>query len=404
MRILLGVSGSIAAYKSYDLCRELTKNGHEVIVVLTQGATQFIKAETFKYLGAKNVYSANDDFNTEKYQDFAVLHIELAKWAERLAIVPASANKISQLSYGYANDLLTSIFLAFTKKVLIFPAMNTNMLNNKLIQDNIERLNNLDNIYIHSTKSGELACGDIGAGKLEDIDVIFDIILHYPDQDINKTVLITTGSTIAAIDPVRYIANPSSGLTGYELAKAYLLKGYHIILIAGYNPHPKVSSLNRFPKLKFISVKSTQEMFEAVKENMNDVDTYISAAAISDLEFEAATVKIKKGKDIHLPKSKAAQDILKYVIDHRSKQKVVGFSAETDNLENNMLEKVQRKPVDFLIGNLVSNGTQKEMQGFMQNENEYTILAKDKFLGTEKLTKAQLANRIFELVENADNL
>lgn len=400
MKILLGVTGSIAAYKAYDLTRELSKLGNEVIIILTHGAEQFIKKETFTYLGAKKVYSPSDDFNTEKYENFSVLHIELAKWADRLVIVPATANKISQLSHGYAPDLLSSVFLAFDKTTLIFPAMNTKMLNNKLIQDNIKRLTELDHVYMHGTQSGLLACGDIGEGKLEDIDIILDITLTYSTQKVGKKVLITTGSTIAAIDPVRFISNPSSGLTGYELAKTFLRNGYEVILLAGYNPHMKVKSLEKFPHLTYISVTSTKDMFAAVKEYINEVDIYISAAAISDIEFQTNSSKLKKDQELSLPQMQSAQDILKYVVENRKNQKIIGFSAETDHLEENMQNKIKRKPVDYLVGNLVSNGSQSSMLGFMGSENNYIIMDKNNTIEKAKFTKSQLADRIFNLVKN----
>lgn len=400
MKILLGVTGSIAAYKSYDLCRELTKIGHEVKVVISHGAQQFIKAETFKYLGAKDVYHYSDDFNIEKYEDFSVLHIELAKWADRFAIVPCSANKISQLSHGYAKDLMSSIFLAFTKKVLIFPAMNTNMLNNQLIQDNMDRLGKLENVYIHGTQEGLLACGDKGEGKLEVIDIIKEIVLFYPEKNINKSVLITTGSTIAPLDPVRFISNPSSGITGFELAKVYMSQGYEVNIIAGYNPTEKVTWLKKFPRVNYFNANTTVEMFEKVKDIIDNVDTYISAAAISDIELKPHNTKIKKdGSVINFPETKVAQDILKYVVENKKSQKVIGFSAETNDLESNMKAKIKKKPVDLLIGNLVSNGTQESMRGFRANTNEYTFLKQDTVLKKASFSKLELAQEIFNLVE-----
>lgn len=399
MKILLGVTGSIASYKAYDLCRELTKLNHEVKVVISHGAQQFIRPETFKYLGAKDVYNYSDDFNTDKYDDFSVLHIELAKWADRFAIVPCSANKISQLSHGYAQDLITSIFLAFTKKVLIFPAMNTNMLNNQLIQDNMDRLSKLSHVYIHGTQEGLLACGDKGEGKLEIIEVIKEIILYYPEETKDKSVLITTGSTISPLDPVRFISNPSSGLTGYELAKIYMSKGYKVNIIAGYNPHEKVTWLTKFPFVHYYNVNTTMEMFEKVKELIDSNDTYISAAAISDIELKPQNEKIKKDGKVAMPETSVAQDILKYVVENKKQQKIIGFSAETNDLENNMQNKIKRKPVDLLVGNLVSNGTQKSMRGFRANENEYVFLDQKNFIKTANLNKLELAQEIFKLVE-----
>jgi phosphopantothenoylcysteine decarboxylase/phosphopantothenate--cysteine ligase len=403
MKILLGVTGSIAAYKSYDLCRELTKKNHEVKVILTQGAEKFIKKETFTYLGAKEVFSASDDFNTNKYTNFTVLHIELTKWADKLVIAPASANKLSELSFGFANDLLTTTALAFKKDILIFPAMNTNMLNNKIVSDNIQRLKECSNIYIHGTKLGLLACGDEGEGKLEDVKVIELLAENYSTNRKNKKVLITTGATIAPLDPVRYVTNPSSGLTGYELALTYFSKGYDVILLAGFNTHPKLNILAKFPHIKLIKAHTTLYMFDKVKEFLDEVDTYISSAAISDIEFKTVDHKIKKNEISKLPEMKNAPDILKHVIAHRTKQKIVGFAAETENLDEKVFEKLSKKPVDLMIGNLVSNGISKEMKGFNQNANYYKFYQGKNILLDKELNKAELAENIFNMIENNES-
>jgi phosphopantothenoylcysteine decarboxylase/phosphopantothenate--cysteine ligase len=404
MKILLGVTGSIAAYKSYDLCRELTKIGHEVKVILTRGGENFIKKETFTYLGASEVYSASDDFNTDKYKNFTVLHVELSKWADKFIIAPCSAHKISELSYGFANDLLSTTFLAFTKDVLIFPAMNTEMLNNQLIQKNIQRLSELNHVYIHGTKSGLLACGDEGAGKLEDIDIIKDLILYYTKKRTKKNILITTGATIAPIDPVRYVTNPSSGLTGLELALKYYSKGHNVTLIIGHNPHPELTKLKRFPSINIIQVKTTKEMFEKVKELFNDIDTYISSAAISDIEFTQSESKIKKDQLNSLPQATQAPDILKYAIENKKQQKIVGFAAETEDLDQRVYAKLKRKPVDLMIGNLVSNGATKAQQGFSQIENQYSFYNENEKILEKHLTKKELAENIYNFIEKNESI
>jgi len=399
MKIIIGVTGSISAYKAYDLCRELTKENHEVKVILTHGATNFIKADTFKYLGATEVYSANDDFNLEKYKNITVLHVELAKWADRLVIAPASANIISELSHGFAKDLLSTLFLAFTKQVQIYPAMNTNMLNNEIIQENISRLKKLKNIYIHGTKSGLLACGDEGAGKLEDIEKIKLISTQYPNSFNSKKVLITTGATIAPLDPVRYVTNPSSGLTGFEMALHYLFKGWEVELVCGYNTHHRLELLENFPGINFYTTNTTKEMLALVKEKLDTCDTYISSAAISDIEFQMSEDKLKKDHINILPQTSAAPDILKYVIDHKKNQKIVGFAAETTSLPEMLLAKYQKKPVDLLIGNLVSNGVTRELQGFKQSKNQYTFYKNNQVILEKEMSKSQLAQSIYQSIE-----
>ena len=214
MKILLGVSGSISAYKSYDLLRSLVKEGHEVITVTTKSGEKFVHPWLFKSLGAKATYTYADDFQKAKETD-GVLHIELARWCDGILIAPASANFIADLSHGKATDLLSSIFLAISdeRPVALFPAMNTKMLQHPFVKENIDKISKLKNVYDRPTASGTLACGEEGEGKLEDIDVIAETAPIIFGQFLNrakneKHYLITTGATISPLDPVRYLTNP----------------------------------------------------------------------------------------------------------------------------------------------------------------------------------------------------
>lgn len=397
MKILLGVTGSISAYRALDICRGLTKNGHEVKVILSRGAEEFVQYKTFNYLGAQKIYRAMDDFKIETEPNINVLHIDLVKWCDKLVIAPASANTIAKLSNGLCDDLLSSVFLALGKKdCAIFPAMNTNMLTHPNTQKNLTALKELPNIFIHPTDEGELACGDLGEGKLPKAELISEIIPLVTTQITLKKVMITTGATIAPFDPIRFMTNPSSGLTGYELAKAYLQKGNQVTLIHGHNVHEKIHYLKDLPHLELIEAKTTKEMLNAVSSRFDYVDSYISTAAMSDIEFDFHPNKVKK-KDIHTGLSMtAAPDVLATVLKMKSKQKIVGFAAETDCSDQILKEKWDRKPVDLLIGNEVSNGIQTNQKGFAANKNHYYFVKKGKITADKILNKKDLAYYIME--------
>src|SRR5690606_17079651 len=237
MRILLGITGSIASYKSYDVARQLVKNGHEVKVILTSGALEFIRPETFRYIGVEASYLPHDDFIPANLgQSSTVLHIELVKWADKFVIAPASANTLSRLATGITNDLLTSVFLAYGKKpVLIFPAMNTEMWQNPRIQEHKTKLETMPHVGVINPASGLLACGDIGAGKFPEVGAVVDLIESYhPGEKKDKHVVVTAGATASPLDPVRYLTNPSSGKMGLAVAKAFLEAGYRVTVLAGH--------------------------------------------------------------------------------------------------------------------------------------------------------------------------
>lgn len=401
MKIILGVCGSISAYRSLDICRQLVKDGHDLKVVLTKGALEFVKPQVFKYLGAQEVFSPDDDFNLDAMKERSVLHIELSKWAERILIAPASANSLAKLSNGLCDDLLTSIFLASPNTpTIIFPAMNTNMLNHPLTENNFERLSCLDNVFIHPTKEGLLACGDEGAGKLADVELIATVTPIINFGKVNRKILITTGATIAPLDPVRYLTNPSSGKTGLELAKQYLKTGCQVTLIAGRYSCKEIDYLTHLPNSKVIRVSTTREMHEAVKEHFESHDTYISSAALSDIEFAQSQSKMKKGDLGNSISISKAPDVLKDMLDRKTNQKIVGFAAESNDRLDTFVKKWKDKPVDVLVGNLVHANHNKDSIGFGSDENQYTILKSGERFFSGRLSKRELAEKIEQALGN----
>lgn len=399
MKILLAISGSIASYKSFDVARLLVKEDHDVKVILTKGALEFIKPETFRYIGVEAVYLPTDDFRPDQLAPKAtVLHIELVKWADKLIIAPASANTISRLATGITNDLLTSVFLAYGKKpVLIFPAMNTEMWANARIQEHRTKLETLSYVGIINPVSGLLACGDIGAGKFPEVNSVVDLIETYdPSQRKNKKVVITAGATASPLDPVRYLTNPSSGKMGVSVAKAFLAAGYETTVLAGHQCTAEIDNLKGHPLFKLIKTPTTALMKEAALKVFPESDLYISTGAIADIEFDTATIKLKKETmGTSLPFRQAA-DILKEILGIRKNQKVVSFAAETETTEAVFMEKMNRKPVDLMIGNKVSNGLigGPEIEGFQKSHGEYFFVESKSIKGPIPLSKLELGKKL----------
>ena len=407
MKVLLGVCGSIAAYKTFDLARLLVNNGHEVKVVLTKGAKEFVRPQVYKYLGVKEVFSSMDDFKypSNEAQNSTVLHIELAKWADKFVIAPLSANTLSKLAHGAANDLLSSIFLAIdqTKQILLFPAMNTNMLTHPFVKENfdlVEKVKTLPQVYVSPTLTGELACGDVGAGKLAPIEVISELIDTLDFNSNNKKVVITTGATISSVDPVRYLTNASSGKTGYEMARELLKSGFSVEVIAGKNATEKLDLLLSHPNYSLIRVVSTRDMLEAALKSVIDASVYISAAAISDIEFLQGDSKLKKNQLTDSLKISTAPDVLKNILELKNPAlKVIGFAAETNLTEEILLEKWNRKKVDLLIGTHVSSGltnNDKEAKGFQTDQATYSLLRDGNIFFNGQLSKRELSKKVLQ--------
>jgi phosphopantothenoylcysteine decarboxylase / phosphopantothenate---cysteine ligase len=400
MKILLGVTGSISAYKAIDIARGLVKEGHEVKVVLTKGALQFLVPQVFLFLGISEIYFSEDDFKKKN-----VLHIDLARWCDVFAIAPLSANSLSRLSRGEASDLLSSIFLAIEphKNCLLFPAMNTNMLHHPFTKDNIDQLNKvktLNNLFVSPTDSGILACEEIGEGKLPSVDEIIELIplMTKPLKSANqKTFLMTTGATIVPLDPVRYLTNSSSGVTGYHLARVALRDGHKVTMVAGAHASAKLNLLSKHPNFTLKRVNTVNDMKAAVEATFAEADFYVSSAAISDIEFDMSSEKIKKETMGSELKIKPAADILKTMLEKKaSHQRIIGFAAETDLSDAVLNKKMSSKPVDLLVGTKVNNGLvdKSHIEGFNEDHAYYRFLTKNGFSFEGNLTKEQMAEKV----------
>lgn len=402
MKILLGVTGSISCYKTFDLLRLLVKEDHQVKVILSQGAEAFIRPELFRYLGAQEVYSSSDDFNMNHYKqgDSNVLHVEMTKWADKLVLAPLSANTLADITRGQCRDLLQSVFLAWPrhKEILAFPAMNTGMLNHPFTQDNLDKLESLPNLYLAPTQEGELACGDIGEGKLLDIESIFHLIECYTVPKTSpRKVLISTGATVAPLDPVRYLTNASSGKTGFHLAKVALSLGHSVVVVAGIHSTRALDLLQPHPNFELYKITTHQEMHQHIDRFFPSCDHYISSAAIGDIEFTPMDSKMKKNSIDHSLKIKKTADILADMISKKENQSIVGFAAET-NLDDDVLrEKLIKKPVSLLVATQVHSGLdgRARTQGFQNDSAHYRLCSNDVFGAPEVLSKKDLAVKIF---------
>ncbi len=400
MKCILAVSGSIASYKAYDVARGLVKNKHQVKVVLTSGALEFLKPETFRYLGVEDVYLPTDDFRPEYLSGKqTVLHIELAKWADKLVVAPLSANTLGRLNLGLNNDLLGSLFLAFGKKpILMFPAMNTQMLAQVRVQEHLKKLSEASHISIINPVSGLLACGDVGAGKFPDVNAVIDLIETVDaTKTQNKKVIITAGATAAPLDPVRYLTNPSTGKMGLAVAKAFLSDGYKVMVLAGHQCTDEVDYLVGHPNFELIKAPTTSLMRDAAVKHFPSSDLYISTGAIADIEFDVATGKIKKESMGTTLPFHQAPDILKEILAIRKPhQKVVSFAAETETTKDVFQEKMNRKPVDLMVGNKVSNGLigSSEIIGFQKSDGQYYFVTTSEISGPHNLLKIQIGEKL----------
>lgn len=406
MNILLAITGSIAAYKSYDVVRALVKQGHNVRVLLTTGAQEFIKENTFRYLGAEAVYGPMDDFNTRNLSSKQnVLHIELVKWAHKLIVAPLSANTLARLNLGITNDLLASVFIARGNlPTLLMPAMNTQMWNNDKTKKHIQEITN-DTTYVVNPSSGLLACGDIGEGKFPEVSAVLELINTFvPGLKTNKKVVITAGATAAPIDPVRYITNPSSGKMGIAVAKEFLKRGHEVVLLTGHQCTSEVNYLLLHPHLSVIKSPTTQIMRDHAVNFFPEANIYISTGAIADIEFDPASEKLKKESMTSTLEFRQAADILKEILTLKEpQQKVVSFAAETQTTEEVFREKMNRKPVDLMVGNKVSNGLVEsdKVEGFQTDSGTYFFITKDKTIGPIPLTKQEVGEKLSTWFEGA---
>ena len=387
MNILLIVSGGIAAYKSIDLCSSLVKQGNNVKVILTKNAENFVTQLPFQTLTKNRVYTST----FEEIDENEIQHIDLTKWAEKIIVAPATANLISKFSNGIADDLATSLMLAVrdTSAVYIVPAMNTFMYRNPIIQDNMNRLIKLGFNFIEPD-SGLLACGDVGEGKFPSIEKIESFVFQKVKQDLKgKKVLVTAGPTKEFIDPFRCLTNPSTGKMGISIANECARRGAEVILVSSVD-NDSISN-----NVKKVKITSTNDMFEAVKNNFKDCDFIIKAAAVSDYTpVQVFDKKVKKQDGNLTIEFQRTQDILKYVGDNKHEgQKVIGFAAETNNLIEYAKEKIVKKNLDYIVANDIS----KKDIGFGSDDNEvYIIDRHDNIKKIDKSNKNNIAKAIVD--------
>jgi len=389
MKILVGISGGIAAYKSPDLVRRFKETGAEVRVVMTKAATSFISPLTLQAVSGNPVSTDLLDTDAEA----AMGHIELARWADLVLIAPATADIIARLAMGMANDLLSTICLATTAPIAVAPAMNQQMWNNAATGDNIKQLQKR-NVTILGPAKGEQACGETGFGRMvEPLQLVADCeVFNQQGEPVlaGKKVLITAGPTREDIDPVRYLSNHSSGKMGFEIAQAAQHAGAEVILVAG------PVNLDCSPSINRINVTSAVEMHQQVMEQIKEQDIFIGCAAVADYRVcDIAQQKIKKNDQQLVLTMIENPDIIASVAKLDNKPYCVGFAAETTNVVDHATKKLNDKKLDMICANDVS----KADIGFNSNANRLTIITKDGAQQEfEKATKESLAVKLVHLI------
>lgn len=386
--VLLGVTGSIAAYKIAYLASALKKLHAEVHVLMTKNATNFITPITFESLTGTKCLVDTFDRNFQ----FQVEHVSIAKKADVVMIAPASANVIGKLAHGIADDMLTTTIMACKCKKFISPAMNTNMFENPILQDNLKTLEHYGYEVIQPA-SGYLACGDTGAGKMPEPETLLSYILREiaAEKDLEgKKVLVTAGPTQESIDPVRYITNHSSGKMGYALAKAAMLRGADVTLVSG------PCSITPPPFVKVVPVVTAKDMFDAVTFVSAEQDIIIKAAAVADYRpkqvFDEKVKKQDKEMSIELKKT---DDILKYLGEHRTpRQFLCGFSMETQNMIGNSRAKLGKKHLDMVA----ANNLKVAGAGFQGDTNVLTLITQDEDVSLQLMSKEDAANVILDKI------
>jgi phosphopantothenoylcysteine decarboxylase/phosphopantothenate--cysteine ligase len=385
-RIVVGITGSIAAYKAADLVRKLQDEGAEIRVVMTQAACEFITPLTLQALSGHPV--ATDLLDAD--QEASMGHITLARWADWIVIAPASADSIAKLVQGRTNDLLAAVCIASESPLAIAPAMNNKMWQNQATQDNINILKSR-NIHIIGPASGLQACGELGEGRLvEPVDIVLELQrLMVPKQLTGKRVLVTAGPTHEPIDPVRFIGNRSSGKMGFAVAKAAKEAGAEVDLVAG------PVHLSTPTGVKRVNVTTAQQMYDAVMENIINYDIFISCAAVADYTpAQVVKDKIKKTQNAGLElKLEATKDIISSVADLDVKPFIVGFAAETNNVVDYAQQKLQRKKLDMIAANQVGDS-----QGFAVDNNSLQVFWQQDSQMLPLAPKLQLARDLMTLI------
>lgn len=389
-RIVLGVSGGIAAYKAAALTSKLTQAGAIVNVVLTHNALQFVQPATFQALSHQPVYT--DTF--QEPDPHVISHIELADKADLVLVAPATANIIGKMANGIADEMLTTVLLATKAPVMVAPAMNVNMYDHPAVRANMERLAEYGYRFVEPGV-GLLACGWIGKGRLAEPEEIVEAVAAFfassrPQDLQGKRVLVTAGPTREKIDPVRYITNHASGKMGYAIAEAARDRGAQVVLVSGPTNLPRPAGV------QFVAVESVQEMFDAVMEHLPDSDIVVKSAAVSD--YRPKTVqehKMKKGDGPLVLELDKAPDILRTIGERKTKQFVVGFAAETQDVLQHAQAKLERKNLDMIVANNVLT----EGAGMGSDTNVVTLLTRaSEQADLEKLSKRDVADKLFDAV------
>lgn len=386
--VLLGVTGSIAAYKIAYLASALKKMHAEVHVLMTENATNFITPITFESLTGTKCLVDTFDRNFQ----FQVEHVSIAKKADVALIAPASANVIGKLAHGIADDMLTTTIMACRCHKILAPAMNTNMYENPILQDNLKLLRHYG-YEVLEPASGYLACGDVGAGKMPEPETLLQYILKetaFPKDMKGKKVLVTAGPTQESIDPVRYITNHSSGKMGYALAKMAMLRGAEVTLVSG------PVSITPPPFVNTVSITTAREMFEAVTSVSGEQDIIIKAAAVADYRpRQVSDEKVKKhDKELSIELERT-DDILKYLGEHRRPgQFLCGFSMETQNMLGNSRDKLHKKHLDMVA----ANNLKVPGAGFQGDTNVLTLITQEEDVSLQLMSKEDAATRILDKI------
>lgn len=388
--VVIGVSGGIAVYKTLDVVSRLRKLGVNVNVIMTKSATEFVTPLSFQSLSQN--YVVCDMFEDPKTWD--VEHISLAKRADVFLIAPATANVIGKIANGIADDMLTTTVMATKAKVLIAPAMNTNMYENPILQRNINTLKELGYNFVEP-ESGRLACGDTGKGKLASPETIVDEVVKLlsKDQDLKgKSIIVTAGPTVESIDPMRYITNRSTGKMGYSIAKEAIERGADVTLITGPTNLTPPQNLK-----KLVKIESAKDMYEAVLENLDENDVVIKSAAVADYKPKNySNKKIKKSDDDLVIELDRNKDIAQEIGKIKNNKILVGFAAETNDIIENASLKIKKKNLDFIVANDLT----KEGAGFGVDTNIVKIIDKEGNI-TEypKMKKEEVANIILDKIK-----
>ncbi len=387
--VVLGVTGSIAAYKMANVASMLLKLGADVHVIMTQNATNFIHPITFETLTNHKCLVDTFDRNFQ----FHVAHVSLAKQADVFLVAPASANVIGKMANGIADDMLTTTLLAAKCPILVAPAMNTNMYTNPIVQDNLRKLKDYGMTVIDPAV-GYLACGDTGAGKMPSEETLTAYILQAvaKEKDLSgKRILVTAGATMEALDPVRFLTNHSTGKMGYAIAKMAMLRGAQVTLVTGK------TEITPPPFVEVVPVKSAAEMFEAVTEKSDTMDMIVMAAAVADYRpAHMADQKMKKKDGELILELERTQDILAYLGAHKKEtQLLCGFSMETEHMLENSREKLRKKNADIIAANSLTEAG----AGFGGDTNHLTLITKDREIDVPMMEKEAAADHLLDLMK-----